>query len=61
MHDAFEQFGASLQDADDNKVLLAKVGKLTIPVLAIGAEKSFQNHHTLSLREDIKSGLLASR
>ena len=61
MHEAFEQFGASLQDADDNKALLAKVGNLTIPVLAIGGGKFSQNHHTLSLREDIKSGLLASR
>jgi quercetin dioxygenase-like cupin family protein len=41
MHDAFEQFGAFSQDAIDNKALLAKVGKLTMPVLAIGAEKSF--------------------
>jgi pimeloyl-ACP methyl ester carboxylesterase len=41
MHDAFEQFGAFNQDAIDNKELLAKGGKLTMPVLAIGAEKSF--------------------
>src|SRR5271170_1793767 len=41
MHDAFEQFGAFNQDAIDNKALLAKGGKLTMPVLAIGAEKSF--------------------
>ncbi|MEP6546247.1 MAG: alpha/beta hydrolase, partial [Gammaproteobacteria bacterium] len=41
MHDAFEQFGAFTQDALDNKALLAKGGKITMPVLAIGAEKSF--------------------
>ncbi|MBV9704202.1 MAG: alpha/beta hydrolase, partial [Methylobacteriaceae bacterium] len=41
IHDAFEQFGAFAQDALDNKELLAKGGKLTMPVLAIGAEKSF--------------------
>jgi pimeloyl-ACP methyl ester carboxylesterase len=41
MHDAFEQFGAFAQDAIDNKELLAKNGKLAMPVLAIGAEKSF--------------------
>jgi pimeloyl-ACP methyl ester carboxylesterase len=41
MHDAFEQFGAFTQDAADNKVLLAKGGKITMPVFAIGAEKSF--------------------
>jgi pimeloyl-ACP methyl ester carboxylesterase len=40
IHDAFEQFGAFAQDAIDNKELLA-AGKLTMPVLAIGAEKSF--------------------
>src|SRR6267142_612126 len=38
--DAFNQFGAFSQDAIDNKALLTK-GKLTMPVLAIGAEKSF--------------------
>jgi pimeloyl-ACP methyl ester carboxylesterase len=41
MHDAFEQFGAFNQDALDNKALLAQGGKLTMPVLALGAEKSF--------------------
>jgi pimeloyl-ACP methyl ester carboxylesterase len=41
MHDAFEQFGAFSQDAIDNKAFLAKNGKLAMPILAIGAEKSF--------------------
>jgi pimeloyl-ACP methyl ester carboxylesterase len=41
IHDAFEQFGAFNQDAIDNRGLLAKAGKLTMPVLALGAEKSF--------------------
>ena len=41
IHDAFEQFGAFTQDATDNKDLMAKTGKLTMPVLAVGAEKSF--------------------
>jgi pimeloyl-ACP methyl ester carboxylesterase len=41
MHDAFEQFGAFSQDAIDNQALLAQGGKLTMPVLAVGAEKSF--------------------
>src|SRR5271170_1844954 len=40
MHDAFEQFGAFGQDAIDNQVFLAKGGKLTMPVLALGGEKS---------------------
>jgi pimeloyl-ACP methyl ester carboxylesterase len=41
MHDAFEQFGAFSQDAVDDKALLAKGGKISMPVLAVGAEKSF--------------------
>jgi len=40
MHDAFEQFGASAQDAHDNKAFVA-AAKLTMPILAVGAEKSF--------------------
>src|ERR1700732_1101487 len=41
MHDAFEQFGAFSQDAIDNKAFLATGGKVKMPVLALGAEKSF--------------------
>lgn len=41
MHDAFEQFGAFSQDAVDNKALLAKEGRIGMPILALGAEKSF--------------------
>jgi pimeloyl-ACP methyl ester carboxylesterase len=41
MHDAFEQFGAFSQDAIDNRALLAAGGKLKMPILALGAEKSF--------------------
>jgi len=41
MHDAFEQFAAFSQDAKDNQALLAQGGKLKMPVLALGAEKSF--------------------
>ncbi len=40
MHSAFSQFAAFTQDAIDNRVFAAK-GKLTMPVLAIGAAKSF--------------------
>src|SRR5271169_3609893 len=40
IHDAMEQFGAFNQDAIDNKALLAKGGKLAMPVLAVGGEKS---------------------
>jgi pimeloyl-ACP methyl ester carboxylesterase len=42
IHDAFSgQFAAFTQDADDNKVLFAKEGKLPMPVLAIGGDHSF--------------------
>jgi pimeloyl-ACP methyl ester carboxylesterase len=40
MHDAFAQFAAFRQDGVDNRSFLA-AGKLTMPVLAIGGEKSF--------------------
>ncbi len=40
MRAGFAQFAAFDQDASDNQALLAK-GKLTMPVLAIGGEKSF--------------------
>jgi pimeloyl-ACP methyl ester carboxylesterase len=41
MHAGFEQFHAFDQDAVDNKAFLAQYGKLTMPVLALGGEKSF--------------------
>jgi len=40
MHSAFNQFAAFTQDAIDNKVFAAR-GKLALPVLAVGADKSF--------------------
>lgn len=40
MHAGFAQFAAFDQDAKDNQTFLAQ-GKLTMPVLAIGGEKSF--------------------
>ena len=40
MHAGFEQFKAFDQDAADNKTFLGK-GRLTMPVLAVGGEKSF--------------------
>jgi pimeloyl-ACP methyl ester carboxylesterase len=41
MHSGFAQFAAFDQDALDNQAFLAAGGKLTMPVLAIGGEKSF--------------------
>jgi pimeloyl-ACP methyl ester carboxylesterase len=40
MHCAFEQFAAFGQDATDNKAMALK-GKLTMPILAVGGDKSF--------------------
>ena len=40
MHSGFVQFAAFDQDAIDNQAFLAK-GKLAMPVLAVGGEKSF--------------------
>jgi pimeloyl-ACP methyl ester carboxylesterase len=61
MHDAFEQFGAFRQDALDNQALLASKGKLTLPVLAIGAEKSFGTGMADDLRfaaKDVTVGIV---
>ncbi len=49
MHSAFNQFAAFQQDALDNKTFVAK-GKLTMPVLAIGADKSFGTAQADDLR-----------
>ena len=48
MHDALEQFAAFPQDGIDNRALLAK-GKLTMPILALGAEKSYG----LTMKKDL--------
>ena len=41
MHSGFAQFAAFDQDAIDNKAFIASGGKLAMPVLALGGEKSF--------------------
>ena len=41
MHSGFAQFAAFDQDALDNRDFIAAQGKLSMPVLAIGGEKSF--------------------
>lgn len=41
MHAGFSQFAAFDQDAIDNRAWLAAGGKLQMPVLALGGEKSF--------------------
>jgi pimeloyl-ACP methyl ester carboxylesterase len=62
MHDAFEQFVAFPQDGIDNKAFLAQ-GKLTIPVLAIGAEKSYGSRMADELRfvaSDVTGAVIAN-
>jgi pimeloyl-ACP methyl ester carboxylesterase len=61
MHDAFEQFAAFTQDAADNKALLASRGKLKMPVLALGAAKSFGAGMADELRfvaSDVTGGII---
>jgi pimeloyl-ACP methyl ester carboxylesterase len=42
IHDAFSgQFAAFTRDAEENKALFAKIGKLHMPVLAIGGDHSY--------------------
>jgi pimeloyl-ACP methyl ester carboxylesterase len=41
MHAGFSQFAAFDQDAIDNRAFVAEKGKLPLPVLAIGGDKSF--------------------
>jgi len=48
MHDAFAQFRAIRKDAEDNKTAMAT--KLTMPVLAIGGEKSFGANEAVVMR-----------
>ena len=61
MHDAFEQFGAFSQDAVDNKALLASCGKISMPVLAVGGEKSFGSAMADELRfvaDNVTTGIV---
>jgi pimeloyl-ACP methyl ester carboxylesterase len=54
------QFGAFGQDAIDNKAFLAR-GKLTLPVLAIGAEASFGTLMATVMRlvaEDVQEAIV---
>jgi pimeloyl-ACP methyl ester carboxylesterase len=62
MHAAFNQFAAFSQDASDNKAFASK-GKLTIPILALGAEKSFGEQQAAIMREvgtHVEGGIIAN-
>ena len=49
MHAGFAQFAAFDQDAIDNRAFLAH-GRLTIPMLAVGGEKSFGTMQAFIMR-----------
>jgi len=62
MHAAFNQFAAFSQDASDNKAFANK-GKLTMPILALGAEKSFGEQQAAIMREvgaNVEGGIIAN-
>jgi pimeloyl-ACP methyl ester carboxylesterase len=62
MHAAFEQFAAFNQDAKDNQAFAAK-GKLTMPILALGAEKSFGSQQADIMRAvgtNVEGGIIAN-
>ena len=59
MHYAFEQFAAFSQDAKDNKIFAEK--KLTMPILALGAEKSFGDQQAAIMRDvgtNVQGGII---
>ena len=61
MHSGFAQFAAFDQDAIDNRALLAEKGKLKMPVLAIGGEKSFGTQMAAVMRagaDDVTEGVI---
>ncbi|WP_406857726.1 alpha/beta hydrolase [Alsobacter sp. KACC 23698] len=61
MRSGFAQFAAFDQDAIDNRAYLAAGGKLTMPVLAIGGEKSFGAGMAATLRgaaTDVTEGVI---
>ena len=61
MHAAFLQFAAFNQDAKDNQAFLAR-GKLTMPILALGAEKSFAAQQAEIMRfvaTNVEGGIIA--
>jgi pimeloyl-ACP methyl ester carboxylesterase len=60
MHSGFAQFAAFDQDAIDNKTFLAQ-GKLAMPVLALGGEKSFGSTMAAVMRfaaSDVREGIV---
>ncbi|HEY0284718.1 MAG TPA: alpha/beta hydrolase [Vicinamibacterales bacterium] len=61
MRSGFAQFAAFDQDAVDNKTTIESKGKLTMPVLAVGGEKSFGPMMATVMRfaaDDVAEGIV---
>jgi pimeloyl-ACP methyl ester carboxylesterase len=61
MHAAFNQFAAFAQDAKDNKVF--EQTKLTMPILALGADKSFGDQQAAIMRivgSNVEGGIITN-
>ncbi len=61
MHSGFAQFAAFDQDAIDNEASLGQNGKLNMPMLALGGEKSFGSMMATVMRaaaEDVQEGIV---
>ena len=61
MHSGFAQFAAFDQDAIDNRAFLAQGGRLRMPVLALGGEKSFGPMMATVMRaasDDVTEGIV---
>jgi pimeloyl-ACP methyl ester carboxylesterase len=61
MHSGFAHFAAFDQDAIDNQAFLARSGKLKMPVLAVGGEKSFGSVMATIMRfaaENVTEGIV---
>jgi hypothetical protein len=62
MHSAFNQFAAFTQDAIDNTAFAAN-GKLSMPVLALGADHSFGTQMADDVRfvaTDVTGGVISN-
>jgi pimeloyl-ACP methyl ester carboxylesterase len=61
MHYAFEQFATfNTKDAPDNRAFAARA-KLTMPILALGAEKSFGEQQAVIMRDvgtNVEGGII---
>jgi pimeloyl-ACP methyl ester carboxylesterase len=61
MHSGFSQFAAFDQDAIDNRAYLAGGGRLKMPILAVGGQKSFGSTMATVMRaagDDVTEGIV---